>query len=166
MDKYIFKKAITADIDEILELIQKRIEWMDRNSINQWNKTNYLECYPKRYFEELVSKSQLYVMKDRKYGRVIGAVALLEEDKCWNNDSQSYYIHNLVSDTEISGIGETIINLCEKIAIENGKSKIRLDCQDSNHKLNEYYNKLGFQYVGNIQDGNYTGNKREKKLNL
>lgn len=166
MDKYIFQKAIKTDIDEILMLIEKRIEWMNENNIDQWNKTNYLECYPKEYFEEMVSEGQLYVIKDGKFGSIIGSVTLLEQDKRWNDSSQSYYIHNLVSDTEVSDIGVTIINFCEQIAIKNDKNKIRLDCQASNYKLNEYYAKLGFEYIGSVQDDNYTGNKREKKLSL
>lgn len=44
--------------------------------------------------------------------------------------------------------------------------KIKLDCQASNHELNEYHSGLGFEYVGMVQEGNYTGIKREKKLNL
>lgn len=166
MDKYIFQKAMNEDIDEILILIQKRIKWMDENNINQWNKTDYLKSYPKNYFQELVSKGQLYVVKYKNLNRAIGAFALLEQDKRWNDSSQSYYIHNLVTDIGVSGIGATIIKFCEQIAIKHGKNKIRLDCQDSNHKLNKYYYGLGFEYVGMVQEGNYTGIKREKKLNL
>ena len=166
MNKYIFKKAINVDIDAVLELIQKRIKWMDKNNIYQWNKTNYLSCYPKEYFEELVSKGQLFAMKDEMTGSIFGAVALLEEDKRWNDNLPSYYIHNLVSDTDIRGIGEAIINCCEKMAVNNHKNRIRLDCQAKNQKLNEYYQKLGFQYVEKIQDGNYIGNKREKRMDL
>ena len=166
MDRYIFQKAMNEDLDEILILIQKRIRWMDENNISQWNKTNYLTYYPKNYYENLVSKGQLYVVKNEDINTVIGAVALLEEDELWNDSSQSYYIHNLVTDIGVSGIGATIINYCEQIAIKYGKNKIRLDCQASNHKLNEYYSGLGFEYVEMVQDGNYTGSKREKKLNL
>lgn len=164
MERYIFQKASNEDVDEILMLIQNRIKWMDENNISQWNKTDYLKAYPKSYFEELVSKGELYVVKYRDLNKVIGAVALLEQDKRWKDSSQSYYIHNLVTDIGVPGIGETIINFCEAIAIKHGKNKIRLDCQNSNHKLNEYYSRLGFEYVEMVQEGNYTGIKREKKL--
>ena len=166
MNRYIFQKAMNEDIDEILILIQKRIKWMDENNISQWNKTNYLKYYPKNYYGELVSKGQLYVVKYEDLNSIIGAFALLEQDNCWNDSSQSYYIHNLVTDIGVSGIGATIIKFCEQIAIKHGKNKIRLDCQASNHKLNEYYSELGFEYVGMVEEGNYTGIKREKKLNL
>lgn len=166
MDNYILMKAIKSDIDKIYELIEKRIKWMDKNNIHQWNKTNYLDSYPKAYFEGKVADGELYVMTDENSKKIVGAVVLLEEDERWQADvSNSYYLHNLVSDIEAPGIGARIIHLCEKVAIEKGKEKIRLDCQTSNRKLNKYYNELGFEYVGSVHEGSYVGNKREKKLN-
>ena len=124
MDRYIFQKAMNEDIDEILILIQKRIKWMDENNISQWNKTNYLKYYPQNYYEELVSKGQLYVVKYGDLNSVIGAFALLEQDKCWNDSSQSYYIHNLVTDIGVSGIGATIIKFCEQLLLNMVKIKL------------------------------------------
>lgn len=165
MDKYVFIKGSIKDVDEIYLLIKKRIEWMNDNKIKQWNKTNYLSSYPKEYFEEKVTSGQLYVMKDKSSDKVVGAVVLLEEDERWGTDSSnSYYIHNLVSDTEFSGVGRDIIQSCEKIAIKQGKDRIRLDCQATNSKINNFYNELGYKYVENFQEGTYVGNKREKSL--
>ena len=50
------------------------------------------------------------------------------------------------------------------MAIRIGKDNIRLDCQVSNEKLNQYYKKLGYKYVGTVKEGNYVGNKREKNI--
>lgn len=165
MENYIFIKAKYGDVEEVYGLIIKRIKWMDKNEISQWNKTNYLDSYPKEYFEEKVTLEQLYVMKDSFSGKVAGAVVLLEEDRRWSMDrSKSYYIHNFVSDMQIRNVGTRIIVECEKMAIKKGKDRIRFDCQASNHKLNEYYHRLGFKSVGKVQDGSYAGIKREKKL--
>lgn len=86
MDNYIFIKAKYGDVEEVYGLIIKRIKWMDKNEISQWNKTNYLGSYPKEYFEEKVALEQLYVMKDSFSGKVAGAVVLLEEDRRWSMD--------------------------------------------------------------------------------
>jgi ribosomal protein S18 acetylase RimI-like enzyme len=138
---------------------------MDRKNINQWNKTNYLDAYPRDYFKSKVEAGQLYVMNDELTGKVVGAVVLLEEDKRWTNDGlRNYYIHNLVSDTEVPGVGIKIINLCEQMALDNGVAAIRLDCQASNIRLNGFYEGLGYGYVGDVQEGSYIGHRREKKL--
>lgn len=165
MDNYAFRKAVTRDVDEIYQLIEKRIIWMEKNNLNQWNRTNYLESYPRDYFENKVETEQLYVMEDKLTGKVVGAVVLLEDDKRWTNDgSKNYYIHNLVSDTEVPGVGIKMINLCEQIALANSVDAVRLDCQASNIKLNEYYERLGYIFVGDVQEGSYIGKRREKKL--
>ena len=165
MKNYDFRKAETRDVEEIYQLIEKRINWMDRKNIHQWNKTNYLDSYPREYFNSKVEAGQLYVLKNEWTGKVVGTVVLLEEDKRWTNDgSKNYYIHNLVSDTEYPGVGVKIINLCEQMALNNGFDGIRLDCHASNIKLNEFYEGLGYCYVGDVQEGIYIGNKREKKL--
>ena len=64
MENSVFTKGSVKDADAILELIKKRIEWMDENNIEQWNKTDYLSFYPKEYFEEKAEAGQLYIMKN------------------------------------------------------------------------------------------------------
>jgi RimJ/RimL family protein N-acetyltransferase len=165
MNNYLFNNAVMEDVEIIWEIINKRIKWMNNNNIIQWNKTGYLDSYPKSYFEEKALTDQLYVMKEKNTMRILGAVVLLEQDNRWGPDGlNSYYIHNLVSDPEVAGTGEKIIHFCEMKAINNGKDKIRLDCQASNKKLNEYYQRLGFKYAGTVKEGSYLGNKLEKKL--
>jgi ribosomal protein S18 acetylase RimI-like enzyme len=167
MNNYIFKNAVIEDVEMIWELINKRIKWMDNNNIVQWNKTGYLDSYPRSYFEEKVLSDQLYVLKEEKTTRVLGAVVLLEQDNRWGADGlNSYYVHNLVSDPDVAGMGEKIMHFCEMTAIADGKDKIRLDCQASNKKLIEYYQRLGFKYAGTVKEGSYCGNKLEKKLGL
>lgn len=49
-----------------------------------------------------------------------------------------------------------------RIVFQEKSCMLRFDCQASNIKLNEYYERLGFGYVGIIKDGLYVGNKHEK----
>lgn len=124
-----------------------------------------LQRTPIQYFNSKVDAGQLYVLKNEWTDKVVGMVVLLEEDKRWTKDgSKNYYIHNLVSDTEFPGVGVKIIKICEQMAYDNGLDGIRLDCQASNIKLNEFYERLGYIYVGDVQEGSYFGHRREKKL--
>ena len=50
-EKIYIRKATLFDIDSIIKVIQDRIDWMDEVGIEQWNKTSYLEVYPREYFE-------------------------------------------------------------------------------------------------------------------
>lgn len=163
-ERYKFRLAQEKNIADVLCLIRKRIRWMDNCGIEQWNKTNYLECYPKKYFADCMLKNKLYVLSEKEFGEIVGAVVLSDSDKWWEDEIPAYYIHNLVTELEAKGAGAVIIKQCEEIAIEHGKSKLRLDCQRANVKLNRYYENLGFSYIGEARDGLYIGNKREKTL--
>ncbi|KEJ03973.1 GNAT family N-acetyltransferase [Clostridium botulinum] len=162
MEQYIFELAQYGDIKDILSLIKLRIKWMDEKGIEQWNKTNYLNCYPSEYFENCISRKELYVLKVKENKTIVGAVALHTYDSRWKDKDSSYYIHNLVTSVNACCAGTVLINNCELVAKNNNKRYLRLDCQASNIKLNRYYERLGFGYVGIIKDGLYIGNKREK----
>ena len=141
---YDFRLAKNNEIDTIFSLYKKRIQWMDKSGIQQWNMTNYLEVYPISYYADRQRLGELYVLS--KEDVVIGAVVLLQSDECWPQmaDSPAYYVHNLVTELSVQFL--------------------RLDCAVDNKFLNEYYESMGYKMVGCCKEGAYIGNKREKEL--
>lgn len=108
---YDFRLAKNNEIDTIFSLYKKRIQWMDKSGIQQWNMTNYLEVYPISYYADRQRLGELYVLS--KEDVVIGAVVLLQSDECWPQmaDSPAYYVHNLVTELSVKGAGR--IQRCE-----------------------------------------------------
>ena len=105
---------------------------------------------------------KLYVVKQEN--KVIGVFLLKENDKIyWNNDDSAYYIHHLATKIGYTGIGTKILNFIEKLAKENSKKYIRLDCKKSNVELNRYYQKQGFIYKGSGEEP-YSHNLWEKEI--
>lgn len=163
--EYKFMQADETMIDSIYELFIKRIEWMDRVGIKQWNVTNYIDAYPKEYYKMQIKEKQLYVIIGND--EIVGAIVLLENDERWDDSDKcsAYYLHNFVTDTKIKGIGKKILKFVEELARKNKKSKLRLDCSEDNDFLNNYYENAGYILVGRCTEGLYKGNKREKNLN-
>ena len=161
---YDFRLAKNNEIDTIFSLYKKRIQWMDKSGIQQWNMTNYLEVYPISYYADRQRLGELYVLS--KEDVVIGAVVLLQSDECWPQmaDSPAYYVHNLVTELSVKGAGKIILSEVEKMAISKGIQFLRLDCAVDNKFLNEYYESMGYKMVGCCKEGAYIGNKREKEL--
>lgn len=138
--------AEKKDIQSILNIIKQRCDWFKENNISQWS-NYYLKKYDENYFGEVMQKYKLYVVEQQN--EVIGVFLLKEEDKTyWPNDDSAYYIHHLATKLGYPGIGEKIIRFIEKLAKENAKKYIRLDCRKSNLELNAYYKRQGFQYKG------------------
>ena len=163
---YVFQAAKSEDVEPVFFLYKKRVHWMDKSGIHQWNDQDYLSVYPMAYFEKQQKLGNLYVLKDREC--IIGAVVILQRDDRWldRDDFSAYYIHNLVTDPAIKGTGKTILIEAEQLAIRHGKHFIRLDCAVDNAFLNEYYSSLGYELAGYCVDGSYKGNRREKTLAL
>ncbi len=162
--EYKFTPGTPNDAKEVVGLIARRIAWMDEKGIEQWNVTDYLEAYPKSYYEEQAEKGRLYVLKAEDV--IIGAVVLLEEDERWDDCEAvpAYYVHNLVTAVSEKGAGGRLLDFAESLAIERGKAALRLDCAEDNPRLNAYYESRGFMPRGRCQDGPYIGIKREKLL--
>lgn len=162
--KYTFRAAEPDDIENVFLLYKKRICWMEEKNIRQWNTTGYLEAYPVDYYARQQSLGNLYVLTESS--TIIGAVVLLQEDNRWVDkaDMPAFYIHNLVTDPKVTGIGKRILMESERIAFQEGKAVIRLDCAEDNMFLNNYYESLGYKMAGTCQDGAYLGNRREKAL--
>lgn len=156
--------ACSTDITSIVSLIQMRIEWMDKEGINQWNKSDYLKTFTLAYFDDVIQQKQLYVAKTMD-GELVGAFTLFEEDSRWADGVTALYIHNFVSQINFSGVGGSIIAFCEKEAKGRNINRLRIDCQKDNEKLNRYYEQRGFKYVSSFAEELYNGNRREKIIN-
>ena len=159
-NKLKFRKATLKDIDRILELISQRILWMDKENIHQWNETDYLNVYPKTYFEKNID----YFLVAEIDELIIAATALYKIDPRWKTQANALYVHHLVADINYKGAGIMLLKYSEKYAKENGFEKMCLDSAVGNEKLENFYTKQGYKAVGTCIDGAYKGILREKKL--
>ena len=161
----LFRPLAQQECGQVIALIQSRISWMDSAGISQWNHSHYLETYPLSYFEQRAQAHQLYGLFTRENSLAAAAV-LLEADPRWNGQSAlpAYYIHNFVSGAAFCGAGAALIEHLIALARAEGKSCLRLDCAVNNEKLNQYYIRFGFRYVGPMEDGEYLGNLRQYDL--
>jgi hypothetical protein len=116
--------------------------------------------------KDLIIKQQLYVIAGNE--ELIGTFALLTEDTDYwknGNDGKALYLHHLTTREKYKNLGNDILNYIVTIARLKGRELIRLDCSFFNQKLNQYYNKLGFKYVGKVVESkNYIASLMEKEI--
>lgn len=155
------RKAQLQDLAGILQIIQRRIAWMDEKELYQWNKTDYLGVYPPSYFEDLIRQDVVFVACQGN--SLLGIMALFLEDPRWNKEGTAFYVHHLATDVNTPGVGKVMLAFAEEYAAEHGKDYLRLDCQQVNLPLNRYYETLGYVHCGVCIDGAYVGNLLEKK---
>ncbi len=165
LEGYHLIEAIEDDLPFVYKIIDDRIHWMDEVGINQWNKTNYWECYPESYYINRMNHGELFVFKHEKSGKIIGTICLFPEDYRWVPDKNALYAHHLATSLGVTGTGRAIIEASKVVAANKGKECLRLDCAIGNDNLNTFYESMGFEYVGPVVDRLYKGNLREFCLN-
>lgn len=161
---YNFRKATLNEVKHIFELIQRRMNWMDKVGIKQWNVTEYDKIYPIEYYMKEQSKGTLFVLEEKKTNNIVAAAVLFEEDDRWNDGASSFYLHNFVTDIEDKGVGKIFLAKAEEYATIKGKKYFRLDSAEDNKNLEQYYTSQGFEAVGRCIDRQYIGILRQKEL--
>lgn len=138
--------ALETDLEQINQLYIKRIKWFNDHNIKQWSE-RYAYIYDVSYLKEQMKINQLYVVKND--GIVLGSMLLKNDDnQIWSSNDNAYYIHHLVTDINVRGVGVQLIKFAIKKCIDDGKDYLRLDTVSKNIWLNDYYKKLGFEFYG------------------
>lgn len=154
------RKAVPEDVGAILDLIRRRIRWMDEIGLDHWNRVDYFGIYPERYYEENIAS----FLVAEQAGRLIGALALYDHDSVWNDRTPARYVHNFVSDIDCPGTGAALLRFAEQMTLTRGIRLMRMDTNLKDHKLSEYYEEKGYRTRGIVHRGLFLGVKREKRL--
>lgn len=161
---YIFRKAKKEEIPVVFEIIGKRVKWMDKVGIKQWNTTNYAEVYPLSYFEEKRQNDECFLLEEKETQKIVAVAVLLKEDARWPTKASALYLHNFATLLEYKGVGSIFLEKAEEYTKNQGYEYMRLDSDIDNKPLEEYYTIRGYKAVGSCVDGLYQGTLREKKL--
>ncbi len=154
------RKAVPEDVGAILDLIRRRIHWMDEVGLDHWNRVDYFGIYPERYYEENIAS---FLVAEQP-GRLIGALALYDHDSVWNDRTPARYVHNFVSDIDYPGTGAALLRFAERMTLTRGIRLMRMDTNLKDHKLSAYYEEKGYRTRGIVHRGLFLGVKREKQL--
>ena len=63
MHDYEFRPCRPEEAAEVFRLIRERTRWMDEVGIRQWNHTDYLNVFPRSYYEIQQAEGALYANK-------------------------------------------------------------------------------------------------------
>ena len=101
-------------------------------------------------------------------GVILACAVLRQDDERWPQPMQdahpAFYLHHLATRVGAKGAGRMFLQLAEEYAMNQGKTRFRLDSADDNAFLADYYTQQGYVPVGTCVDGLYSGILREKVL--
>lgn len=145
--------AKISEIPDILDLTNGCRLLMESNGIFQWT----TEYPSKNQFITDVDRKELYVFKQKNniIGCIVLSVLMDEEYKTvkWlTKNNMNLYIHRLGVDPKHQGQGfaQQLMDFAENYARTNHFASIRLDTFSQNKRNQYFYEKRGYQKLGDI----------------
>ncbi|WP_104385757.1 GNAT family N-acetyltransferase [Sphingobacterium sp. HMA12] len=169
MNKFQIRKAEQADKGRIWEIIQQAIALRREQGSRQWQ-----DGYPNEdVVQSDIDKGYGHVVEAD--GKIIGYVAIIFDiepaynviEGKWLSDGEYVGIHRLASaqDPHVKGVGTAIMQGVEEIAVLNGVYSIKVDTNFDNAGMLHVFDKLGYQYCGEVHFRGAARRAFEKLLN-
>jgi ribosomal protein S18 acetylase RimI-like enzyme len=140
--------ATIDDVGDIRRVMQEASEFKYSKGDALWG----TEPFADEEVSRMVESGNIFVYKVD--GAVAASVVLLKNDeRMWGeeqgNDDSALYVHKLTTGNAFRGrgVGEKVLSLAERLATEQGRTRLRLDCPYDNENLYNYYRRLGFSEV-------------------
>lgn len=144
--------AARKEADQILDLLKDVAKWLKGKGIRQWE--FLAEGGEDEEIRQGINNKDTFIVK--KDGEIVATFTLYQRQSCWdqhvwgNLNDDAVYLHRLaVIHSKISsGLGKKLLQWIEIHLKNEGKDKLRLDCLESNYKLNKFYLNNGFEKIG------------------
>lgn len=146
------RPATTADLPEILALVQDVVPLMRAAGNQQWG-----EGYPNEtVFRRDLDLAQLWVAETA--GAVVGVAALTMDqdleyaDADWEPDAPAIVTHRLAVApvAQGQGVAAALLTQAETLARARGLDRLRVDTNSANEPTQRLFPKLGYRFAGEI----------------
>lgn len=151
-DHYTFTQVAVEDMNKVKGLLTEAALWLKDQEINQWD--YLLTGKEDEEIEDAILKGETYLVfkGDQPVATFNLNMNPSEWDRLvWGNVSlDAIYLHRLTVRRVDAGqnIGAAIFEWVLEHMKSTGKTYLRLDCVGHNGKLNHFYKKQGFEYLG------------------
>lgn len=150
-----FRKAVVAEIDNIMSIIKQAQASLKEQGINQWQ-----DGYPnvKTIRKDVTNKNSYVLIKDN---HIIATVAIsfygektydhIYEGE-WISNNEYAVIHRIAIDNNYKGLGlsSQIFKNIEQLCLNKGIHSIKVDTQEENISMQKLLKKNKFKYCGII----------------
>ena len=165
MSELSFSPASSEDTPILLDILTDATHQKLNRGDMSWGPSGWTE----EEVRDVMTESTVYLV--RQNDQIIGTVSLQwDDEEVWGPQPPvAGYLHRLAIKDEFrgQGLGEQIVDWSAARAAENGRSSLRLDCEESNEDLCNYYKGLGFTKVGSqILNEFYTAALFERPTNI
>ena len=129
------------------DLLDEATAWVGERGYEQWPLP-----YPREDLSAAIERGEVYLAE--LDGEPVATVTLLWDDPQYWGDRppDAAYVHKLAVSRACAGqrIGSAIVEWADATAARAGRDFLRLDCLRDNPGIRAYYERLGFEYRGDL----------------
>lgn len=153
------RPARPDEIDVVLDVLSDAARWLRARGIDQWP-----ENFESDWVLPAIECGETWLAE--RDGEVVGSLVVQWEDPIfWAGfPSDAGYLHRLAVRRSGAGLGAQLLRWAEHHTAGNGKPFLRLDCVEWNESLRAYYERAGYEHVGDVTVGPYTRARYEKRV--
>lgn len=146
------RKAVLADLKDIMKIIKETIIEMHSYNNYQWD-----ESYPQeKDFMKDIENGDLLVME--RVGKLLGFVCINRIEPMeysglnWSLKEKAMVVHRMAVNpsSRRSGIGIELMNFVEEFSLKNQVAYLKTDTYSINTKMNRLFKRCGYKLVGEM----------------
>jgi predicted N-acetyltransferase YhbS len=146
------RTATAADVPAVASILDEATAYVQTKGSDQWRVP-----FPRDELHDRVGRGELYVVD---FGDETAATftLLLDDPFFWGaRPADAVYLHKLAVRRAFAGqrLGERIVDWILHEAAGRGREFVRLDCQRDLPGIRDYYERLGFELVGEKEEGRF-----------
>jgi predicted N-acetyltransferase YhbS len=143
------RPAVREDVETVGELIDDATRWVGELGFEQWPLP-----FPREELLAAIDRGEVHLAEVD--GEAVATVTLLWDDPVYwgERPPDAAYVHKLAvrRDHAGRGIGAAVVEWANAEAHAAGRAFLRLDCLRQSRGIRDYYERLGFEYRGDLDD--------------
>jgi GNAT superfamily N-acetyltransferase len=153
------RRARPDEIEVVLAVLADAAAWLRARGVEQWP-----DQFPTDWVTPAIEAGETWLAE--LDGRIIGSLVEQWDDPLFwaGYPSDAGYLHRLAVRRHGGGLGARLLLWAEDHAAGEGKTYLRLDCVASNESLRAYYERAGYDHVGDVTVGEFTQARYQKRI--
>jgi GNAT superfamily N-acetyltransferase len=155
------RPARADEVDVVLDVLADAAEWLRARGIDQWP-----ERFDADWVMPAIERGETWLAVRESEGEVVGTLVVQWEDPIFwaGYPADAGYVHRLAVRRHGDGLGARLLQWAEKHVAAAGKPFLRLDCVAWNGPLRAYYERAGYEHVGDVVVGPYIQARYQKRV--
>jgi len=153
------RRARPGEIEVVLAVLTDAAAWLRARGVEQWP-----DRFPTDWVMPAIETGETWLAEVD--GDIVGTLVVQWSDPIFwaGYPPDAGYLHRLAVRLPGTGTGADLLRWAEQHAAEAGKAYLRLDCVSWNQSLRAYYERAGYEPVGDVTVGEYVQSRYQKRV--